>query len=630
MQSSSISQLFPFIQRNVQLFDGQNRFLKKIILTGKICAIEQAANLFSFTEKTIETFSSLQEELIPLLIDENLKKHTEELRSKAQISIDILIRNLFERTADVGFLATDESIITYLKENKNPEQLRQRLIEYTLKYSVYNEIIITDDKGNIRLNINENNALTHSDDPLITEALHYDGYIERYAQTDLFISQPKTLLFAQRIVENQQTLGVLILCFRFDDEMSHIFSSLLNPNEHILFTNGKDVIASSDHQLTSLNDFLRIDTEAPYVYRNGSLYVSAKTKGYEGYHGAKWNSIAYKNGINHSRNLPSTASAKIKCTLNDNIRSIIMKADDVIEDLSDVIINGELIAAKERVYVLTPVLDNLRNISTSILETIKESVTNLEDTIMEGLVFDVQASAKLAINIMDRNLYERANDCRWWAMTPTFEEELSQETPDIKRISDVLHYINSLYTVYTNLFIYDTDSMIIAASSDQTIIGKKVSGDYISKTLSNKNSQNYFVSPFENNLFYNDSPTYIYSSTIRSNGITLGGIGIVFDAYPQFNAMLEDSFSSSKKGFSCFIDRKGVVIATTHPEMKLLQQLPLENEILRFSAEESTHCFTLFEDKKYLVGIALSEGYREYKTQDNYKNDLLSLTFVEY
>lgn len=630
MQPSSISQLFPFIQKSVQLFDGQNRFLKKIILTGKICAIEKAANLFSFTEKTIETFSNLQEELIPLLIDENLKKHTEELRSKAQVSIDILIRNLFERTADVGFLATDESIITYLKCHENPEQLRQRLIEYTMKYSVYNEIIITDAKGEIHLNINEQNPLTHSNDPIIAEALQCDGYIERYAPTDLFASQDKTLLFAQRIVENTQTLGVLILCFRFDDEMSHIFSSLLNPNEHILFTNGKEVIATSDHKLTSAHEIIRIDPNEPYVYKNGSLFVSAKTKGYEGYHGAQWNSIAYNNKLSHSQNLPTITSTTIKCTLNDNIRSIIMKADDVIEDLSDVIINGELIAAKERVYVLTPVLDNLRDISASILQTIKESVTNLENTIMEGLVFDVQASAKLAINIMDRNLYERANDCRWWAMTPTFEEELSQETPDIKRITDVLQYINSLYTVYTNIFIFNTDSTIIAASSDQSIIGKKVFGEYVSKTLSNQNTQNYFVSPFEKSSFYNDMPTYIYSATIRYNGKTLGGIGIVFDAFPQFNAMLEDSFSSSKNGFSCFIDRKGVVIATTHPNMQLLQQLPLENEILRFNGQESTHCFSVFEDKKYLVGIALSNGYREYKTQDNYKNDVLSLTFVEY
>ncbi|MDQ7068951.1 MAG: hypothetical protein Q9M40_13855 [Sulfurimonas sp.] len=33
----------------------------------------------------------------------------------------------------------------------------------------------------------------------------------------------------------------------------------------------------------------------------------------------------------------------------------------------------------------------------------------------------------LAIDIMDRNLYERANDSRWWALTPLFIEELSSQ-----------------------------------------------------------------------------------------------------------------------------------------------------------------------------------------------------------
>lgn len=73
MDSTKFLEIFPFIRNSVNLFDDQNRFLKKIILTGKICALEKAANLFLFTEKTIETFSTLKEELIPLLIRENLK-----------------------------------------------------------------------------------------------------------------------------------------------------------------------------------------------------------------------------------------------------------------------------------------------------------------------------------------------------------------------------------------------------------------------------------------------------------------------------------------------------------------------------------------------------------------------------
>lgn len=33
---------------------------------------------------------------------------------KAQTTIDIFIRNLFERTADVGFLATDDDLVAFM------------------------------------------------------------------------------------------------------------------------------------------------------------------------------------------------------------------------------------------------------------------------------------------------------------------------------------------------------------------------------------------------------------------------------------------------------------------------------------------------------------------------------------
>lgn len=39
---------------------------------------------------------------------ESLAELSDELRATAQCSIDVLVRNLFERTADVGFLATDD------------------------------------------------------------------------------------------------------------------------------------------------------------------------------------------------------------------------------------------------------------------------------------------------------------------------------------------------------------------------------------------------------------------------------------------------------------------------------------------------------------------------------------------
>lgn len=620
--------VFPFINQSVQLFDDQNRHLKKIILTGKICALEKAANLFTFTEKTIETFSDLKEELIPLLIRENLRKYTEELRSKGQISIDILIRNLFERTADVGFLATDSEIISFLEGTLSDTKLHNRLVEYTLKYSVYDNILIVDPKSNIRFDMQKNN-LSKTNDPIVHRALKTDGYIEQYGFSDMGSLHHKSLFFAQKIVKNNIAIGVLILSFRFKDEMQRIFTSLLNPGENIFFSDGKEVIVSSSDERFGFKQKFT-DPKNDYLLHNDHLFTFSTSKGYEGYYGAKWKSIAYINIYKSTLNAPKKDPIQHKCTLDDTIKAIIAKADDVIEDLSDVIINGELIASKKRVYVLTPVLDNLRTISSSILNTIKNTVDNLENTIMDGLIYEAKASAKLAIEIMDRNLYERANDCRWWALTPLFEEELSKSEMDKESISNVLRYINDLYTVYTNLFIYDTSGVIVASSNESAIVGKKISGDFITKTLANNNTQHYFVSPFEKTPFYDGKATYIYNATIRNAGKSVGAIAIVFDSEPQFSAILNDSFPPGKSGFNCFVDRRGGIVSTTHRSLQTMETMELSDEIKRFSGKEPIHRFISFEGKEYLVGVALSQGYREYKKDDNYKNEILSLTFIEY
>lgn len=69
--------------------------------------------------ETKNNFSKLTTNLLYHLSNEIFEKTIREMNFKAQISIDILIRNLFERTADIGFLSTDENIRTFIKENKN-------------------------------------------------------------------------------------------------------------------------------------------------------------------------------------------------------------------------------------------------------------------------------------------------------------------------------------------------------------------------------------------------------------------------------------------------------------------------------------------------------------------------------
>ena len=67
--------------------------------------------------ETRTAFQQLTGSLLNQLGRETLKKTVMEMTSKAQVAVDILIRNLFERTADIGFLAMDGEVRDYLLKN---------------------------------------------------------------------------------------------------------------------------------------------------------------------------------------------------------------------------------------------------------------------------------------------------------------------------------------------------------------------------------------------------------------------------------------------------------------------------------------------------------------------------------
>ncbi len=139
---------------------------------------------------------------------------------------------------------------------------------------------------------------------------------------------------------------------------------------------------------------------------------------------------------------------------------------------------------------------------------------------------------------MDRNLYERANDCRWWALTSDFKTILEKQIiddADRDRMRRILGYINSLYTVYTNLFVYDRTGKILACSNPGECDkeGRVLNSGYVVEATRITDSQLYCVSDFIKTDLYasegQDRYTYIYNASITAHEApsrVLGGIGI--------------------------------------------------------------------------------------------------------
>ncbi|RXJ83824.1 chemotaxis protein CheW [Arcobacter cloacae] len=623
--------------------------------------------------KTKENFLNLTSTLLNHLSEEQIKKVTQEMNFKAQVAIDVLIRNLFERTADIGFLATDDDIRTFIqtfvsKYNDESLVLRQniqkRFKEYVSKYSVYFDIVLVDIHGKVIVRLNDDIKVEKIDTSFVQKVLNSnDDYVETYKFHDFVPQYKKSLVYSYKVNKtndsNSENLGVLSLCFRFTDEMNGIFNNLVDTkNKECLLILDEEgfVIASSDKEHINLGAKLPIILNENYklISFAGRDYIAktCQTNGYQGFYGLKWYGhimipLEYAFLSNESESLE--VDTKIVNAMMENeqhfskeLKEVFNKSKTIQDNLLRVIWNGNIAQSK---------LNSVnREFSKSLLNEIgitgnkaNASLENLNHTIISSILKDSEFLSSLAIDIMDRNLYERANDCRWWALNSYFRESLDDYSSLSYRkneISSILKYINDLYTVYTNLIIFDKNGKIIAVSNEKEdyLVGKILTQDWVEKTLMLKDTSKYSVSKFEKTNLYNNESTYIYSSAIRSlkdERVIIGGIAIVFDSTPQFYAMLNETLPKDINGekkegvFAIFTDKNKQIIASSNDDFIVDSYLNIDDEFFKIKNAQNISKIIEFNGNYYAVAVKCSNGYREYKSRvDDYKNDVLCFVFI--
>ncbi len=642
---------------------------------------------------TREGFRDLTEHLIGSLGHEILAKTIQDLSSKAQVTVDIIIRNLFERTADIGFLATDDDIRDFIRSTQeyratvsnvdeeaaasieeeqkiSNEKMIVRFQEYVAKYSVYHNIILLDTEGNVLTQLDQNNPVKKSSDPLIAESLNtQEEYVETFRHSDLLPDESDSLIYSYRVTETNDSgsraLGVLCLCFRFDNEMEDIFDNLSSAEDRSVLTlldkEGKVIASNRPYQVpVGAKMELALDQDFKVVEFSGIDYIAKTldTKGYQGFSGLGWYghvmlplSVAFKTtGSQISESVDQKVLQSVLSNpelFSEAIQNIPHEAETIQNDLDRTVWNGNVLpeddAGTASSSASKVLLWEISKTGMKTKNVFEAAIKNLHGTVISTFMNDVDFLASLAIDIMDRNLYERANDCRWWALTSEFRRILAKDTidqNDADRIKNILAYINDLYTVYTNLFVYDKSGKIIATSnpSEAHIVGETISERWISETLSIKDSQVYSVSAFAKTPLYGDRHTYTYNASItdlKNSNSVLGGIGVVFDSEPEFNEMLLDSLPR-KNGdlipgcFGVFTDKSGSIISSTNDDLKAGDKLEIDPALFNQKADQSSSQISIFNDHYYAVGIKASSGYREYKSeQDTYKNDVISFIFME-
>ncbi|OWW19452.1 chemotaxis protein CheW [Noviherbaspirillum denitrificans] len=635
-----------------------NLMWRMIEASAKMNCPTEARTILPTMAATRAGFNRLEQELVSSLVREKVGNVLDEIGTKAQYVIDIVVRNLFERTADVGFLATDRELCAFVAGlHDDADAARLRLRAYRSKYTVYDEIILLDTQGNVLVQIDEATPLEGSTDPLIAETLASASYVETFRHTDLRPGKKQALVYSRRMLhpDTGSPVGVLCLCFHFEEEMAGIFRSHRDAEERsnmLLLDGDNRVIASADERWIPPGAVVPVNRDAsPRLMVYGGREYLVRTfsaEGYQGYMGPPgWQGqvmipvdVAFRGGA--GTDALSTLDGTVADGLLSHARSFcpplfeIMTAADTIRR---VVWNGQVMTAGQRgeLLKLKTILDQISETGNRSNELFSQSIRDLYETVLASSLRDAEFVTHLLVDLLDRNLYERSDDCRWWALTPELRAALASGESDfetIEGINAILDYINRLYTVYTRIFVYDADGRIIASTNPEedgdSVVGTFVDGDTLAAVRGLRHEQHYHVTPFEPTPLYGQRPTYVYHAAIRDPGrdaSVVGGIGIVFDAEPEFAAMLRGALGDKQNISALFIDRNGRIISSTDPSRPVGAQLDIDPELLRLENGTSASRIVLHDGHYAIMGVSVSNGYREFKVSDGYKEDVIAVVY---
>jgi len=153
-----------------------------------------------------------------------------------------------------------------------------------------------------------------------------------------------------------------------------------------------------------------------------------------------------------------------------------------------------------------------------------------------------------AIEIIDRNLYERTCDVRWWATDAALVEAASDPAPArLAHATARLGVILSAYTVYLDLWLCGPDGRILANGRPDrfpSVRGLDVSGSsWFRQAVETRTGDEYVAADIAPCAALGGAPVATYAAAIREGGALkgrpVGVLAIHFDWGPQAQAVVD-------------------------------------------------------------------------------------------
>ncbi|QBQ99522.1 methyl-accepting chemotaxis protein [Paraburkholderia pallida] len=248
------------------------------------------------------------------------------------------------------------------------------------------------------------------------------------------------------------------------------------------------------------------------------------------------------------------------------------------------------------------------------------TLTQLGDSMIERLrSHDGQRCADLALNmidVIDRNLYERSCDVRWWATDSSVVACLAAgDTVSAEHACERLSVILNSYTVYRDLWIVDARGVVVANGRPglYPVRGQNVSGaEWFKAAMKTKSGAEYVASDVETLGALRHAQVATYSTAIRegghANGRVLGALVIFFDWAPQASAVVKGVRLSAEewaRSRCMIVDSSFRVIAASDEKGLLSERFRLQTDGRQTGFYRTTD--------GTIVSFAATPGYETYR-----------------
>lgn len=262
-----------------------------------------------------------------------------------------------------------------------------------------------------------------------------------------------------------------------------------------------------------------------------------------------------------------------------------------------------------------------------IAEKLGEEITSTEQEINAAEI--AAAGNRLsdlafnAIEVLDRNLYERTADVRWWATEQAFVDLCSSPYDQalvrtaIKRMGIILKN----YTIYKDLVLVGMDGKIIASGRPEKYdhTGKDVSSEpWFNGAVVTKDGLEYYVRDISRCSLTGDL-SVIYSAAVRyggeTNGRPIGVLAVIFD-WDQASTIARNVRLSPEEiqhSRVLLFNSGGTVIASSDGKGVLTENLSGLEGIKKALKKEKGYTLETYCGKKAIVAYAHTPGYETYR-----------------